>query len=223
MSRGLRVAFCGEGNTESRVVPIFIEALVGELPLIEPVDLTIDFQKWNTSLRFPDAVVRVMQQAHPLYHLVVAHIDADAPNQQPARERKVLPAEQALAAARVSAPLVVWAIPVQAIEAWLLVSAAAFAVAVAGNASRATELGFPRNPEQIHRDQAKALFEEGVYQLLARTRRHRRRITPSHFQDSVAHAIATSALNALRRLSAFQLFEHDLVQALVALDYVAGN
>ena len=221
MSRDLRIAFCGEGNTDSRVVPVFIEKIIGELATREPINLTIATQSWDLRLRFPEAVAEVVRQSQPLYHLVVAHLDADAADESHVRAQKVIPAEQALAEAQLSTPLLVWAIPVQAIEAWLLASSSSFALALTQRSDRAHEVAFPNHPERIHRDEAKQLYTESVYQLLASTSRKRRRIRPEQFMSTIAIEVA---LTDMRRLPSFRRFEDSLERALRDLGYLlSGN
>lgn len=217
MSRPLRIAFCGEGNTDSRVLPVVIEKILNSMTLVEAFNLAIDTQRWDTRRRFEDAFITVVEQSQVFYQLVIVHVDADSPDDRQVRERKVRPAMDALTRVHLDDAAIVWAIPVQAIEAWLLVSPEAFVRALTGSEQRAHELHLPLHPEQIHRDRAKQLFDESVYQLLARTQCQRRRLNPGHFQESVATEVE---LGALRMLPAFRQFEHNLTQALVALGYI---
>ncbi len=217
MIKELRIAFCGEGTTDSRIIPLLIEKIIGELTPIEPFDLSIAPQRWDTRLPFVDAVVQVVEQAQLSYDLVVAHVDADSRDERQVRMRKVVPAEQAIIAQGFSSPLLIWAIPIQTVEAWLLVSADAFATAL-GQSQRVRELSFPADPESIYRANAKHLYEESVYQLLAKTRRRRREIKPALHQTSI---IERTPMFELRRLSAFHRFEDRLKQVLVTRGYVA--
>jgi len=82
---------------------------------------------------------------------------------------------------------------------------------------RARELRWPRDVEKVHRDRAKEFYEQGVYHLLARTRRHHDRIHPESYQAGIA---AEVPLPELRRLPAFQRFESRLTQTLTVLGYV---
>jgi len=216
MTKELRIAFCGEGPTDSRIVPILIEKIIGQLTPVEPFDLAIARQHWDTRLPFVDAVVEVVEQAQLSYDLVVAHVDADSRDEQQVRTRKIVPAERAVATHGLSSPLLIWAIPVQAVEAWLLASADAFAAAL-GQSQRVRELSFPADPEFIHRTDAKHLYEESVYQLLAKTQRKRREIKPALHQTSV---VEQTPMTELRRLPAFRRFEERLKDVLVMRGYV---
>lgn len=219
MTRLLRIAFCGEGTTDSRVMEVLLRRLVGELSLRTPVDLRVDAQRWNTRIAFPAALVEVVRQATALHDLLVAHVDADASDERHVRAHKIEPALESLDAAHLSPFLVVWAIPIQAIEAWLIVSAEHFADALTGDPERSSGLSFPSDPEKVHRDEAKQVFRDGVYDLLARTRRQRRRLKPAQFLADVAEQLPCSSL---RTLPSFRRFEGQLSQALATLGYVDG-
>jgi hypothetical protein len=218
MSRPLRIAFCGEGSSDSRIVPTIIEKIIRELTPAESFDLQIITQNWDTRRQFPDAFVNVVRQAQPLYHVLVAHLDADGPDDRRVREHKIAPAEMALANLQPATLPIVWAVPVQAIEAWLLVSAEAFATTLTGRNNRANEIDLPAHPERLHRDEAKRLYAEYVYTLLGRSRRQRKRIDPGRFQADVAEE---TPLDVLRRLPAFRRFEDHLSGTLIALGYVS--
>ncbi|NTU81620.1 MAG: DUF4276 family protein [Chloroflexales bacterium] len=217
MSRLLRVAFCGEGNRDIRVVPIAIHKIIAAATPRIAFDYRVDAQLWDTRQRFDDALVSVVRGAQVSAEVVVVHVDADGPDQRRVRQHKVEPGSAALTHAGLDTAPLTWAIPIQAIEAWLLVSAEAFAEAVTGQRERARELDFPRNPEMLHRDAAKQLFDESVYQLLARTQRQRRRIHPGSFSEVV---IETMSLADLRRAMAFAQFEQELRGMLARLGYI---
>lgn len=219
MTRPLRIAFCGEGNRDSKVMPIFIAKILGELIPVEAFDLSIDTQRWDTRPKFPEALVTLVRQTQLLYHVVIMHVDADATDQRHVRQYKVDPGVQALTKAGLPTATLVWAIPVQAIEAWLLASATAFTRALTGSDERTHEIEFPQQPDQLSTDKAKQLFDQGVYQLLARTQRQRRRLHPDHFTELIAEELT---LNELRRLSAFQQFEWDFVNVIAHLGYITN-
>lgn len=218
MSRPLRIAFCGEGNRDSKVMPIFIAKILAELTPVEAFDLSIATQRWDTRHHFPDALVTVARQSQLLYELLVVHVDADSVDQRRVRHHKVEPGLQAIAKAGLPTSALVWAIPVQAIEAWLLASATAFTRALTGSDERIHEIELPQQPDWLPTDKTKQLFEQTVYQLLARTQRQRRRLHPDHFTEIIVEEIS---LMELRRLSAFQQFERDFVKVITHLGYVA--
>ncbi len=217
MSRPLRIAFCGEGNRDSKVMPIFIAKILGELRPVEAFDLSIDTHRWDTRPKFPEAVVTVVRQTQLLYQVMVMHVDADAIDQRQVRQYKVDPGLQALTKAGLPTSVLVWAIPVQAIEAWLLASATAFTRALTGSDERTQEIEFPQQPDRLPTDKAKQLFDQAVYQLLTNTQRQRRRLHPAHFTEVIAEELT---LPELRRLSAFQQFERDFVAVIACLGYV---
>jgi hypothetical protein len=218
VSRPLRIAFCGEGNRDSKVMPIFIDKILAELTPVEPFDLSINTQRWDTRHSFPEALVTVARQSQLLCHLLVVHVDADSVDQRQVRQYKVEPGLQALAKAGLPTSTLVWAIPVQAIEAWLLASATAFTRALTGSEERTHEIELPQQPGRLPTDKAKRLFDQTVYQLLARTQRQRRRLHPDHFTEIIAEELT---LMELRRLSAFQQFESDFTKVITYLGYVA--
>ena len=219
MTRSLRIAFCGEGNRDSQVMPIFIAKILGALTPVEAFDLSVDTQRWDTRPKFPEALVTLVRQTQLLYHVVIMHVDADATDQRQVRQYKVDPGLQALTKAGLPTASLVWAIPVQAIEAWLLASATAFTCALTGSDERTHEIEFPQQPDRLSTDKAKQLFDQGVYQLLARTQRQRRRLHPDHFTELIAEELT---LNELRRLGAFQQFERDFVNVIAHLGYVTN-
>lgn len=217
MTRSLRIAFCGEGNRDSKVMPIFVTKILGELTPVETFDLSINTQRWDTRPKFPEALVTLIRQTQLLYHMVIMHVDADALDQRQVRQYKVDPGLQALTKAGLPTTTLVWAIPVQAIEAWLLASATAFTRALTGSEERTQEIEFPQQPDRLPTDKAKQLFDQTVYQLLARTQRQRRRLHPAHFTELIAEELT---LNELRRLNAFQQFEREFVRVIAHLGYV---
>lgn len=217
MTRTLRIAFCGEGNRDSKVMPIFIAKMLGELTPVEAFDLSINTQRWDTRSKFPEALVTLVRQTQLLYHVVVMHIDADTVDQHQVRQYKVAPGLQALNKAGLPTATLVWAIPVQAIEAWLLASATAFTRALTGSEERTHEIEFPQQPDRLPTDKAKQLFDQSVYQLLARTQRKRRQLHPAHFTELIAEELT---LNELRSLTAFQQFEREFISAIAQLGYV---
>lgn len=162
VTRSLRIAFCGEGNRDSKVMPIFIAKILGELTPVEAFDLSVDTQRWDTRPKFPEALVRLIRQTQLLYHVVIMHVDADAIDQRQVRQYKVDPGLQALTKAGLPTATLVWAIPVQAIEAWLLASATAFTRALTGSDERTYELEFPQQPDRLSTDKAKQVFDQGV-------------------------------------------------------------
>jgi hypothetical protein len=149
---------------------------------------------------------------------LVVHVDADSVDQRQVRQYKVEPGLQALAKAGLPTSTLVWAIPVQAIEAWLLASATAFTRALTGSEERTHEIELPQQPGRLPTDKAKRLFDQTVYQLLARTQRQRRRHHPDNFTEIIAEELI---LMELRRLSAFQQFERDFTKVITYLAYVA--
>ncbi|GAB4212376.1 MAG: hypothetical protein OHK0022_48130 [Roseiflexaceae bacterium] len=217
MTQKLRIAFYGEGNTDKRVMPIFVEKIIFEIAL-DAIDVIVNTQIWNGRGDFIDVCISLVRQSKPEHQMIVFHFDADGSDDATVRRMKIDPLLKALRDNNLlNDPPIVWAVPVHAIEAWLLASPQAFARALTTNPNQAQELRFPDRPDQIHRDRAKELFSEGVYKLLAKTQRQRRRIQPSHYHEDVAEAIR---LDDLRRLPAFAAFEQDLVRVLVELGYV---
>jgi len=217
VTRPLRIAFCGEGNRDSKVIPIFIAKILEELTPIEAFDLSIDTQRWDTRPKFPEALVSLVRQTQLLYQVVIMHVDADAIDQRQVRQYKVAPGLQALTNAGLPTSTLVWAIPVQAIEAWLLASATAFTRALTGSDERTHEIKLPQQPDRLPTDRAKQLFDQAVYQLLTNTQRQRRRLHPAHFTEVIAEELT---LTELRRLGAFQQFERDFVDLIARLGYV---
>jgi len=218
MTRALHVAFYGEGPTDARVIPALVAKIITDLPLVQLVEFSINGNRWPATPSFPATVVAAVEQARiaqPRVDLIVGHLDADSKTEHQVWRRKVVPAAQALLAAHLLAPPIAWAVPVQAVEAWLLASTDAFAQALE-QPGRARELRWPPDIEKVHRDRAKEFYEQGVYHLLARTRRHGR-IHPESYQAGIA---AEVSLPELRRLPAFQRFESRLTQTLTALGYV---
>jgi len=200
-------------------IPALVQRIITGLPLVQPVEFSINSNRWPVNSSFPAAVVAAVAQARiaqPRVDLIVGHLDADSKTEHQVWRRKVVPAAQALSVAHLLAPPIAWAVPVQAVEAWLLASTDAFAQALE-QPGRARELRWPRDVEKVHRDRAKEFYEQGVYHLLARTRRHHDRIHPESYQAGI---VAEVPLPELRRLPAFQRFESRLTQTLTVLGYV---
>lgn len=215
MSRDLRVAFLCEGNTDQSVIPTFIRKVVAQS--FDDVSLVVDSQLWNGRGEFLQTCVLLIRQAQSQHDLIVFHTDADGPNENNVRQVKIEPLSTAIQEAQVSELPLVWAIPVHAVEAWLLVSPEAIARALTNNPARTRELSLPRRPDQIHRQGAKDTLAEAVYTLLARTQSQRARIDPPDYYEAIANEIE---LADLRRLPAFVIFEQRLTEALGALGYV---
>ncbi|PDW01776.1 DUF4276 family protein [Candidatus Viridilinea mediisalina] len=210
--RSLRIAFVAEGARDLQVIPVLIERLIAVAQPAPALRLSIDRQRWNTRRPFNAALVEVVTQAAFQSDLLVCHVDADAGDDQRVRQYKIDPGITQVTTACPQTLPIVWAVPVHAIEAWLLTDPEHFAEAI--GATRRHVPMFPRHPDRIHRHEAKALFDRTIVDLLAKTQRQRRRLRPDLFAELVARE---SALPQLRRLPAFQSFEGDLMRTLVAL------
>lgn len=210
----LRIAFVAEGSRDMHVIPVLIERLIAAAQPTLPITLSLDSQRWNTRRQFDAAFVEVVTQAALQADLLVCHVDADAENDQTVREFKLAPALAQLTADAPQPIPIVWAIPVHAIEAWLLADPERFAEII-GAVHRQIP-AFPRHPDRINRHEAKALYDRAILDLLAQTQRQRRRIRPELFAEIVARE---SSLVHLRRLPAFRAFERDLMQALATLGF----
>ncbi len=143
-------------------------------------------------------IAEVLVQYQETIQILVVHADADGDPARARRER-VDPGShrgQALLTQRVE---VVGCIPVQAIEAWMLADPQTFRSLL----GHAVEL--PRNPEALGRTKLKPTL-----QSLLQVQSRRRLKAAQFFGEKVS-------LDELRRLSAFQAFEAELLEALHAI------
>ncbi|RRR72428.1 MAG: DUF4276 family protein [Candidatus Viridilinea halotolerans] len=210
----LRIAFVAEGSRDLQVIPVLIERIIAEARPTPALQLILDAQRWDTRVRFVEAFTTIVAQAQLQADLLVCHVDADAANDQQVRQAKITPALARLEQDTVLRLPIVWAVPVQAVEAWLLADPTSFGQALGVGTKRFP--AFPRDPERINRHEAKTLFDQTIRELLGQTQRQRRRIRPDLFATIIAR---DTALAELRRLPAFHNFEQQLLQKLTQLRF----
>lgn len=145
------------------------------------------------------------------YHIAFLHADGKGDPERAHRER-IAPVADALPVngdARV-----VGVVPVHETEAWMLCDGDALRKAL-GSQLEDRRLGLPQSVAQVEAlDDPKAVLEAACVEAYAGRRRRQRHVPP---REDLGERVA---LEALRRLAAFRMFESGLRQALVELDFL---
>ncbi|MBL8133501.1 MAG: DUF4276 family protein [Anaerolineae bacterium] len=151
----------GEGPTERDfLLPLLRRTFVELLPGVDIYSEAVLPERGADT--FLDPVVSVGRQVRG-FHLLIYHLDADAPSPDTIRARKFDPSVKAVEdARRQGAALIDVSIPVRMTEAWVLADFEAFRRAVGTKQSR-DEAGFPQRPDEVEKIQdPKPVFEAAL-------------------------------------------------------------
>lgn len=217
----LTLALYAEGNsddrflthivqrTSKRILAEYRQSNVGVAPVV-PITL---FEKAPTR---EESILRAAKQATG-YQALIVHSDADHPSYEKALNERILPGLRQI---RVSQEKVcrqvLPIIPVQAIEAWILVDSETLCAEIRTNLSP-RELGIPEKARQVEAiSKPKQRLNEAIAKVNKQLRPHQR-INVNILYESLGRGVR---LERLKQLDAYRRFEQDLIGTFVALKLI---
>ncbi|MCK6579717.1 MAG: DUF4276 family protein [Anaerolineae bacterium] len=204
----------GEGPTERDfLLPLLRRTFVELLPGMDIYSEAVLPERGADT--FLDQVVSVARQAYG-YHLLICHLDADAPSPDSIRARKFDPSVKAVEDARRQGAalidVIIPVIPVRMTEAWVLADFEAFRAAV-GTKQSLDEARFSQKPDKVERiEHPKQIFEAAL-----RNSRPRRSPLPREVFPRLAEEIN---LDRLRVVPAYRQFLHEARNVLRSLHFL---
>lgn len=215
---GIRQIFIGlttEGSTDVRFLKSIVERTFIDVAFecdcdIEPLVGVLEVDKHDMS--FVDYVVKASRQGVDEMGMTVLciHADADAPDNTAVYSNKIAPANAALGQCDedTHCRIMVPAVPVQMIEAWMLADKQLLKDVI-GTSLSDEELGINRAPESIANPKT-AISNAIRIDSQSKTKRRRRDFTIANLYDYIGERIELAQLD---KLPSYQCFKNEVRNA----------
>jgi len=217
----LTLALYAEGRTDERFLPELIEHIVIDLLCQHGAnDISVNsiiVLPGNEIRADASQIQRIVNAARLAngYHALIVHADADAPDRDKALQERFYPGRKIITQyLHETCQELIPLIPVRMIEAWMLVDAEALCTILPGCKDAAT-LELFKDPKQVEHILNP---KQELQHIIKKVTGHRRQPNITEIQTSLAEEIN---LALLRKVPAYQEFEHDLEITLRKLHFIA--
>ncbi|MCF8295121.1 MAG: DUF4276 family protein [Bacteroidales bacterium] len=221
MSNILQIGFTAEGVTDKRFLQNIIRRTYEEL--ISECQTDIDVYDPVCLEKEGDNFVEQMMSIagkYNYFHVICIHCDADAPTSERVIRYKLDPAFNAIRSLDSACHNLVSIIPVQMIEAWLMVDFSLLKEKIGTDLSNA-ELSLPQRIGNIESlTNPKELISNALTIAQNDISRRRRKLTLSTLYSPISQEIN---LNLLKQLSSYLAFYQSARNSLIQLNYLTQN